>query len=76
MAWRLRRPRKGLMENASRHDFWIFGPTINGLLGLFKASLWLIYGLFIAYIHIYHGLEMDFHTAFDILGNFENLTNY
>ena len=39
-------------ENSEFHDFFIFGPTINGLLGLFMAYLWLTYGLLMAYLWI------------------------
>ena len=39
-------------QNSKFHDFLIFGPTINGLLGVFMAYLWLPYGLLMAYLWI------------------------
>ena len=44
-------------RNSKFHDFLIFGPTINSLLGLFMACLWLIYGLLMVDLWPIYGLN-------------------
>ena len=35
-----------------------WGPTINGLFGLFMAYLWLTYGFFMAYLWYLYGFNI------------------